>query len=157
MTDIYGCPSPNFVYAGDEIGEGHVSVVSNFDTDLHEQMCDEFGYEELFHIYETNRVNIHGNEYRYNSALLYKTDEYGHPTFGIIDRIFVRNEIKYFVLNILQTNCYLWQFHSYLVENTDIFKLVSWCTIKNKFPLQVYRSSDDLKLIMNRFSYYSGS
>ena len=66
MIDIVGDYSTNFVCTGDEIGESFMTSITSLNADILEALCGHFGYRGRFNLYETNRVNIHGIEYRNN-------------------------------------------------------------------------------------------
>ena len=85
---------------------------------VHEKFCAVFGYRETFTIYETNKVNIHGLQYDIGSVIVLKNDDLGHPTFGIINNIYVINEKTYFLLHMLESLFHKWQFHSFIVRHT---------------------------------------
>ena len=72
MIDINGMPSPNYLYSGDEIGEGTVTSVTVLNSTVHEKLCAVFGYSHNFTVYETNRVNIHGLEYYIGLVIVLK-------------------------------------------------------------------------------------
>ena len=92
MIDIFGRPSGNFIYSGDEIGEGSVTSMTHLKLTVHEKFCAVFGYRQNFTVYETNKVNIHGLQYDIGSVIVLKTDDLGHPTFGIVDNIYMIDE-----------------------------------------------------------------
>ena len=114
-----------------------------------------FGYSQNFTVYETNRVNIHGLEYYIGSVIVLKTDDLGHPMFGVIDNIYVIDEKKYFIMNVLETLFYKWQFHSFVVRHTDSIDVVIWQKLKNNFPFTLYKCDMEY-FVMNRYSQYSG-
>ena len=60
IIDIFGRPSRNFKYSGDEIGEGSVTTVTHLNLTVHDKFCAVFGCRQNFTVYETNKVNIHG-------------------------------------------------------------------------------------------------
>ena len=155
MLDINGLAAQNFVYTGDEIAEGTIVTISRSDQNLYNAFVATFGHDNSFAIYETNKVIVQGIEYENNCALLLEMDELGHPTFGLLCNIFVKEEVKYFAIEILEAECYIWQFHSYVVNYTDTYRLVRWGELKNKFPLKMHKIGDK-KLIMNRYCEYSG-
>ena len=100
-------------------------------------------------------VNINGIEYRNGQILVIKMDEFGHPTFGSIGNIFVVEKTKYFLINELAANCYIWRFHSYSVQYTDVVKFLKWNKLRNKCPLHTFEC-ENLKLVMNHYSEYMG-
>ena len=122
---------------------------------MYELLCQEFGVRESFSLSETNMVNINGIEYRNGQILVIKMDEFGHPTFGSIGNIFVVDNTKYFLINELAANCYIWRFQSYSVQYTDVVKLLKWNKLRNKFPLHTFEC-ENLKLVMNCYSEYTG-
>ena len=154
MININGRPSPNYLYSGDEIGEGTVTFVTALNSTVHEKLCAVFGYSQNFTVYETKRVNIHGLEYYIGSVIVLKTDDLGHPTFGVIDNIYVIDEKKYFLVNVLETLFYKWQFHSFVVRHTDSIDVVIWQKLKNNFLLTLYKYKMEY-FVMNRYSQYS--
>ena len=58
MIDIVGDYSTNFVYTGDEIGEGFMTSITSLNADIYETLSRHFGYKERFNLYETNRVKL---------------------------------------------------------------------------------------------------
>ena len=138
MIDINGRPSPNFIYLGDEIGEGNITSVTALNSKVHENFCAVFGYRGTF----------------IGSVIVLKTDVLGHPTFGIIDNIYVIDEKKYFLLHLLETLFYQWQFHSFVVRHKFGVDLINWQKLKNNFPLILYKY-DNKYFVMNRYSQYS--
>ena len=154
MIDINGRPSPNYLYSGDEIDEGTVTSVIALNSTVHEKLCAVFGYSQNFTVYETNRVNIHGLEYYTGSVIVLKKDDLRHPTFGVIDNIYVIDEKKYFIVNVLETLFYKWQFHSFVVRHTDSIDVVIWQKLKNNFLLTLYKYKMEY-FVMNRYSQYS--
>ena len=156
MIDINGGPSKNFIYGGDEIGDGNVITVSRISADIHRILCSAFGDQERFEVYETNRINMNGIEYKNGAVILIDTDELGHPTFGVIEHIFVSDEVKYFAFTRLEANCYIWQFHSYDVSMTESLEIIKWENLSNKFPLAVIKI-EGKSLVMNRFSQHCGN
>lgn len=155
MLDINGAPAKNFVYTGDEIGDGNLVIISRHDVQRFDCFTRRFGQQEEFHIYETNSVNIEGIGYVNRMILLVEIDELGHPLFGQIENIFVKDEIKYFYINLIEADCYLWQYHSYEVSYTENFRLISWGELANKFTLKM-QIIEDKKLVMNKYCQYSG-
>ena len=155
MLDIYGCPARNFVYTGDEIAEGNTVLISRSDPQLFNCFTAKFGNQDEFQIYETNKVVVEGNEYGNNCVLQVAIDELGHPTFGQVANIFVKKDVKYFCLHLLEADCYLWQYHSYIVNYTNTFRIVEWGDLRNKLPLTI-QTVNNQKMIMNRYSEYSG-
>ena len=149
MIDINGRPSANFIYSGDEIGEGNITSVTCLNSTVHEKFCAEFGYRENFTVYETNKVNIHGLQYDIGSVIVLKTDDLGHPTFGIIDNIYVIDEKKYFLLHMLESLFYKWQLHSFVIRHTPTVELINWQKLKNNFPLTLYKH-DSKYWVMNQ-------
>lgn len=155
MLDIHGAPARNFVYAGDEISEGNTVVISRESEEVYQVLTQKFGVQNSFTIYEVPSVTVNGTEYITGCVLVINVDSLGHPTFGEVENIFVKDEIKYFVVNKLEAACYLWQYHSYEVERTNVFKLLAWSELKNVFPLKLHKRNDK-KLVMNRYSQYTG-
>ena len=155
ISCTFGGPVENFLCRGDEVGEGDVTLISHFNREVYELLCQEFGVREFFSLYETNMVNINNIEYRNGQILVIKMDEFGHPTFASIGNIFVVDNTKYFLINKLAANCYIWRFHSYSVQYTDIVKLLKWNKLRNKFPLHTFEFKN-LKLVMNCYSEYTG-
>ena len=43
MMNTFGGPAENFLYRGDEVGEGDVTLVSHFNREVYELLCQEFG------------------------------------------------------------------------------------------------------------------
>ena len=60
MMNTFGGPVENFMYRGDEVGEGDVTLISHFNREVYKLLCQEFGVRESFSLYETNMVNING-------------------------------------------------------------------------------------------------
>ena len=154
MIDIFGRPSGNFMYSGEEIGEDSVTTVTHLNLTVHDKFCAVFGYRQNFTVYETNKVNIHGLQYDIGSVIVLKTDDLGHPTFGIIDNIYVIDEKKYFLVNLLETLFYKWQFHSFVVRHTESIDVIIWQKLKKNFPLTLYKYNMEY-FVMNRYSQYS--
>ena len=155
MIDINGRPSLSFLYSGDEIGKGSISSVTGLNSAVHEKFCAVSGSREKFRVYETNKVNIHGLQYDIGSVIGLKTDDLGHPTFGKIDNIYVIDETKYFLVNLLETLLYKWQLHSFVGRHTNGIDVINWQKLKNNFPLNLYKYNMEY-FVMNKYSQYSG-
>ena len=156
MIDIGGDYSTNYVYTGDEIREGFMTSITSFNANIHETLCRHFGYREIFNLYETNRVNTHGIEYKNNCVLLISTDDLNMPSFGSLQNSFVDKEDKNFLLNNLRIICYLKQYHSCAVEYTENISVIPWKSLINTFPLDLYTKIAGQKLVMNKYSHTSG-
>ena len=110
----------------------------------------------MFEIYDTLDLNIHGIEYIPGSIIMVEWNEYSLPLFGKINKMYVRDDVKYFLLNMLETQEYVWEYHSYLVLHTDQLRLLKWNNLNNKFPLDVRRQGNR-HFVMNKYGQLSGS
>ena len=155
MIDIHGAPAKNFIYSGDEIGEGHVTRISRANLDIYNLLSRTFGIQQQYDIYETDYVNVNGIGYTNGCVLVLKVDVLGHPTFGQVENIFVNDEIKYFIVRTLEAVCYIWQLHSYKVVDTEDYDIIRWGELTNVFPLKVDKINNE-KFVMNKYSEYTG-
>ena len=99
MLDIYGNTAKNFVYSGDEVGEGcTIQISATSHADIYNLFVNNFGPRHSYNVYDLPHVNIHGIMYRTDSVLLLSTEDFDDPHFGIIIKIFVMDDVKYFLV-----------------------------------------------------------
>ena len=159
MLDIYGNPAKNFVYSGDEVGEGctiQVSAASH--ADIYNLFVNNLGLRHSYNVYDSPHVNIHGIMYRTDSVLLLSVKDFDDSHFGIISKIYVRDDVKYFLVQLLNTEEYLWHYHSYhsyLIEETNDLKLIKWNNLKYKFLTKLFKLENNRCVVMNKYGTLS--
>ena len=87
------------MYSGDEVGEGctiQVSAASH--VDIYNLFVNNFGPRQFCSVYDSPHVNIHGIMYRTDSVLLLSAEDFDYPHFGIISKIYVMYDVKYFLV-----------------------------------------------------------
>ena len=80
MLDKYGNTAKNFMYSGEEVGEGctiQVSAASH--ADIYNLFVNNFGPRHSCSVYDLPHVNIHGMMYRTDSALLLSAEAFDYP------------------------------------------------------------------------------
>jgi hypothetical protein len=140
MLDASGGYSNNFVHSGDELGEGDTDYFCNFFSKNELQMifrrtfwCDPSN--EL--VYKANVMNIEGHKYKPGVALLLSWDN-DQPEFGIIDGLFVRNQIKYFVIKNMVTGAFVHAYNAYELEEMGSWGIITHQSLRNKWPMPVF-------------------
>ena len=156
LSNATGGRKLNYLYDGDEVSEGELMEISVINHEVYDTLCNLLGQRHTFQVYETNKMVIHGIRYWPGAMVNWTVDEEGIPSFGEIDHMFVLDSVKFIVLNLYETQCYLWHYHSYALEATDAIKVLRLNDLKNKFTMQKH-NIDGLTLVMNRYGWISGA
>ena len=77
LLDINGSSAKNFVYGGNEVGEGQVIRISPLNRTMYNDLCIELGFNECFSIYEAKMTKVNGIKYTCGMVLILDTDSCG--------------------------------------------------------------------------------
>ena len=104
MTTTDGCPNTMFVYKGDVIKEGESVIPAELHPDVLNAIPKRFHGEMLF--YRTDAVEIDCLEYVSGAGLLVSETEEEGAIFACIHEFLSCDDIKLFVLDIMEMNVY---------------------------------------------------
>ncbi|XP_071941065.1 uncharacterized protein [Antedon mediterranea] len=156
-----GARSSTFLYEGDIVVEG--SMVSFSDL-VSAQLEDEFRnvcdhehilVPEPLVVYRCIEVQIHGQLYEAgcHCALFIDCNTDNIPQFALFREIIVLNDDKFFSVEILKTKQFCWKLNSYEVECQEDLKIIYFQTLKNNWPLPVFRDCNNM-YISNRNGHF---
>lgn len=140
LIDDKGCPSKKFVYAGDVLGKVVASYTLGTLPDEIQRLLN-LNFPQItpqMHIDECKDCSIDGIKYREGCALIKNWDESNIPSFGILRRILVINNQKYFFMEDLETGPFTDYLNAYEVTKAVTCSLYKFHQFKNVFPLDIY-------------------
>ena len=144
QTGNEGNPSKLYLNAGDIVGKGRELNLQDVYPDLCGQFQNTVGYE-------TDMVTIKGMEYRPGCAIVLDYDDDDQPRFAILHHIIIINDVKYFILQRVETEFGL-HILSYVVTYLQHKVIIPYKTLKFKWPLSVYTYKGK-RVVMNANSH----
>jgi len=135
-----GSRNRNFLYDGDTVCEGEPMSLSAVYPDLlHEfaAVLNSAGSDDSENIlvYFTNSVKIQGFQYNIGCIIVTEYDYSGLPHFSVVQNIFVYKEMKFFVLEQLNTVHFEQRLLCYIVNPRNIFNIVRFADLSYPCPL----------------------
>jgi len=98
-------------------------------------------------VYFTNSVKIQGFQYNIGCIIVTEYDYSGLPQFSVVRNIFVYKEMKFFVLEQLNTVHYEQRLLCYIVNPCNIFNIVRFTDLSYPWPLSLHIISGQLCVI----------
>lgn len=116
LATCEGEPDKKFLYQGHEIKPGTRLLLENLpNAELLYPFVDEIDRPEMI-VMRTTQVKCYGTIYEHNSMILLRATEEDLPTFGIVNEIFVFNQLHLLCYIILDTNYFEENLNAYSVS-----------------------------------------
>ena len=144
-----GNRASNFLYDGDCVGQGDVTSLKDRYPAVYDKMC-QLTDTEVGDVYITPDASIHGLQYKQGCALVAKYDNYTPFFVGLRD-IVVHNQEKFFIIESA-VSTYKQHIACYTLELTGHMDIVSFLSLKFKWPLSVYSYKGET-VVMNCHSH----
>jgi hypothetical protein len=139
--------SGSFLYEGDSVGRGTEILLTETYPELVQSMQELTGTDlAAVHVYQTDRVSVHGHEYRNGCAMVLDYED-DLPVFVVLLNIVVHEHVKYFVLEKME-----FEFDAHILcfvlKPTGQQVVCQQSRMKFKWPLSVYNYQGS-KVVMN--------
>ena len=153
-TTGFGQPNENFLYACDDVKIKIRGLLSQTYPTLRDTFMrllgNEHGLEPL--VYFAKVVNIHGHKYQPGCVLVTGYDDDNMPQIAQVIDIFVHDDIKYFIVEILGVVNYDDHFMSFAIQSCHETRLMRYSDMFNIWPQSLYRTADQIYFV-NRYSH----
>ena len=150
QTGYDGGRSTSFLYTGDTVPSGTEIIFA----DEYPELVEEFLQVANVHattVYQVNHVTIHGNQYRKGCALVLDYDDDDIPTFAVILDIIVHDHVKYFILDVMESELN-GHILCYAIQSIGKKTLLRHSSLTFKWPLSVYEYQGS-SVVMNANSH----
>ncbi len=141
-----GGRSSCFLYEGDVVSSGSEIAFSEKYPDLRESMAEFCGIV-IDSAYHTERVVIHGNEYRVGCGIVLLYDENELPIFAELRDVIVVDHVKYFIVEVMEADFDIHTLYFKLVPR-GLRKIIPYSDLKFNWPLSIYRYGGE-KVVLN--------
>ena len=153
-TTGFGQPNKNFLYACDDVKIKIRGLLSQTYPTLRDTFMrllgNEHGLEPL--VYFAKVVNIHGHKYQPGCVLVTGYDDDDMPQMAKVIDIFVHDDIKYFIMEILGVVNYDDHFMSFAIQSCHETRLMRHSDLFSIWPQSLYRTADQIYFV-NRYSH----
>lgn len=155
MTDGY--KNPIFLYKGDIVKEGVEHTFCDIYVDLLESfstVCREDNViDDMTVVYTTESLEIHGLQYKNGCILLLEVVDWV-PQFAICRGLLIYNNRKYFVVEKLETDCFIPKLWSYKIQIQGVKRVIAQSQMTFKWPLWPHTVGDDMYVI-NKYPLFT--
>ena len=104
----------------------------------------------MLFFHRTKWVCIAGITYKPVCAIVLEVKD-DYPIFGRIVEIFVQENNKVaFYVRVMRTVNFLYHYHAYCIEQTDVSKLITVNSLLDPFPLHIRRLSSVCQVIIQK-------
>ena len=147
-----GTRNRNFLYEGDTVCEGEpMSFAAAYPTLFHafaavrnsEGTCDS----DNTLVYFTNSVRIQGFQYNIGCVVITEYDHSGLPHFSVLQNILVCNDMKFFILERLNTVYFEHRMLCYVVEPCNSLNVVRFVDLLYPWPMSVHNINGQLCVV----------
>ena len=101
-------------------------------------------------VYTANKVENFGTRYWQGCGVVTGINEVDLPNFGIVELICIIDGGIYFVCQLTSTVEYNEHLHACILTETNIFSLKSPAQLADCYPLGIYTTTDNRKLVVKR-------
>ena len=146
MLNTSGGPNCSFLYAGDEVKEGSELDVTDLPV-RHSQLIVRHVNEQLETVYMTPGVKILGVEYRPGCILHLGYDEDLFPKFNYLERVYVIDQEKLFLVrcvNLVELNPHI---NSYRIEVSNESNIIQYRDMYVPFPLHARQHNNSMYVL----------
>lgn len=155
MTDGY--KNQFFLYKGDIVKEGVEQTFCDIYADLLESfstVCREDNViDDMTVVYTTESLEIHGLQYKNGCILLLEVVDWV-PQFAICRGLLIYNDRKYFVVEKLETDCFIRKLWSYKIQIQGVKSVIAQSQMTFKWPLWPHTVGDDMYVI-NKYPLFT--
>ena len=158
LTCGSGAQNMNFVYKGDEVGQGEVLNVQSVlcTMDASEEIAKEAQRVlNCTECYTCSTVTVFGHTYKPEQCALLLSFENKWPLFGMLVKIFVKDQVKHFVVKHLTTEVFNRRVNAYHVVLGGTYSIVRLENLENIWPLPL-QFHDGKMFITSRYSHFCG-
>ena len=156
LTGEQGGQNKTYLSKGDDIGDGEqVSlniILEGVDAMEKEQILGQFRSKFS---YVCRTLTTSGHVYKVGKCVILVDYQERWPIFGLLDKILIENDSRWFLIEELDTEVFSCRVNSYLVKRTGRMKLKKRCQLANKWPLPIQTHGGDM-YITNRYSHFGG-
>ena len=155
QTSGFGLPNENFLYTGDDVKIRTKGVFSQMYPNLQGSFSQLYSVEPNVPeptVYFAKEVKIHGHKYRPGCALIMGYNDDDIPQLATLTDIVVCNDIKYFIVEIMEVTGYDGHFMSYVLQSSHEHRVLRHSDMFSVWPQSLYHTDNKLCCV-NQYSH----